>query len=144
MKFYCRLFNWTKCNFSILIHCGRLFQIFLSESFVKVESERLSFLRKNKSRLWSSDGTDLCELLLMPTWTRLKFKCAEKSTNERSERKTGSSVVLPSAEVDRDRCMGQKINDIIGISNITVHPHVFITITCNSSWLEIRSVLLPG
>ena len=63
LKFYCRLLYQRNCDFNTLIHSGRLFQQFLCEIFVKVESETLSFLRQNQSKLRASDYTHLCEIL---------------------------------------------------------------------------------
>ena len=54
-QFYSRLSYQGTCHFNKLIHCGRLFQHYLCEMFVKVESETLSWLRYNQSKLKASD-----------------------------------------------------------------------------------------
>ena len=40
--------------------------------------------------------------------------------------------------------MRQKMHDIIATSNKLGHPDIFLTMTCNPNWPEIRRSLLPG
>ncbi len=56
----------------------------------------------------------------------------------------GKIVVLPSTHVGSKRYMGQKMHDIIAISNNIGHPDVFLTMTCNPRWPEIENSLFPG
>ena len=62
MKFYSRLLFQGTCDFNVLLHSRRLFLQYLSEMFVKVDSERLSWARYNQSKLRASDCTHLCDL----------------------------------------------------------------------------------
>ncbi len=40
--------------------------------------------------------------------------------------------------------MRQKMHEIIATSNKMGHPDIFLTMTCNPNWPEIRTSLLPG
>ena len=59
MKFYSRLLFQRTCDFNDLIYSGRLFQQYSCEIFLKVDSERLSWLMYNQSKLRASDHTHL-------------------------------------------------------------------------------------
>ncbi len=80
VKFYTRPLYERISDFDTLIRCGRLFQQFLCEMFVKVGSKMLSFLRQNQSKLRANDHTYLCELLTdaamnkneLQEWTRIE------------------------------------------------------------------------
>ncbi len=144
MKFHCQLLYQRPNEFNLIIRSGRLYQQYLCEMFVKVESETLSFLRQNQSVLRASDYTRLCELLVDPSM-------AKNEIQERAKRGQGTKitdveklVVLPSTHIRSERYMRQKIYDIISIPNSIGHPDVRITMTCNPYWPEIQNALLPG
>ena len=140
-KFYSRLLCQRTCDFNILIHCGRLFQQYLCEMFVKKESERLSWLRYNQSKLRASDYIHLRELLVDAA-TNMNEVNEWTDNNERDNLQTvGSLVVLPSNHIGSDRYMWQKMHDFIAISNSVGHPDIFITMTCNPYWPETQNAL---
>ena len=63
MKFYSLLLFQRTCDFNVLFHPLRLFQNYLCYIFVKVDSERLSWLSYNQSKLRASYYTHLYDLL---------------------------------------------------------------------------------
>ncbi len=84
LKFHSRLLFQRPCDFHILLHSGRLFQQYLCEMFVKVESERLSFLQQNQSKLRATDCTHLCELLADAAMTKNEIKAWTNSGKGKS------------------------------------------------------------
>ena len=66
MKFYTIPLYQRTCDFNTLTRCGRLFQQFLSEMFVKSESERLSFLRKINLNCEGATKSTSSSFSLMP------------------------------------------------------------------------------
>lgn len=144
LKYYTRLLFERDCDFNTIIHSGRLFQQYLCEMFVKVECERLSYLRENQSKLRSCDYTHLCELLADAAMERNEVQAWTKSDGKKSIGDIGKLVVLPSTHIGGERYMRQKMHDIIAISNSLGHPDVFLTMTCNPKWPEIESALLPS
>ncbi len=52
-------------------------------------------------------------------------------------------MVLPTTHVGSERYMRQKMLNIIEISNSIGHPDVFLTMTFNPRWTEIKETLLP-
>ena len=144
LKFYARLLFQRECDFNILLHSGRLFQQYLCEMFVKVEWERLTYLRENQTKLRSSDYTRLCELLADAAMTRNEAEAWRKGDKKKQNGDIGKLVVLPSTHLGSERYMRQKMHDIIAISNSLGHPDIFLTITCNPKWPEIEGALLAG
>ncbi len=102
MKFYSRLLHKRKCDFNVLIHSGRLFQHYLCEMFVKVESERPSWLRQNQSKLRASDYTHLCELLADAATDKNEVNQWTGNEERNNSHNVGRLVVLPSTHIGSD------------------------------------------
>ncbi len=121
-------------EFSTVLSGGRLFQHYLVDHFCKMEAERLSYLLQNQRSLRAENYTALRELL-----------GDSGGPNDESEAaRSGRLVVLPSTYIGGERYMRQKMHDIIATSNKMGHPDIFLTMTCNPNWPEIREALLPG
>jgi len=91
-----------------------------------IESERLSFVRNNQSKL----RVDKYNNLRQPT-----------STTEQEGSNKGRKVVLPSTFVRSTRLMNQLYFDGMTICSHVVFSYLFVTFTCNSKWSETRRVL---
>ncbi len=118
---------------SILAGC-RLFQHYLVDQFCKMESERLSYVANNQSKMRAESYSRLRELL-----------GDSGGPNDESEAvRLGKLVVLPSTYVGGERYMRQKMHDIIATSTKLGHPDIFLTMTCNPNWVEIQRSLLPA
>ncbi len=118
---------------SILSGC-RLFQHYLVDQFCKMESERLSYVAQNQSKMRAESYSRLRELL-----------ADSGGPHDESEAvRLGKLVVLPSTYVCGERYMRQKMHDIIATSTKLGHPDIFLTMTCNPNWVEIQRSLLPG
>ncbi len=97
--------------------------------FVKVECERLSFLRQNQSVLRASNYTRLCELLADASMAKNEIHEWTKRPEGVKITDVGKLVVLPSTQIGSERYTRQKMHDITSISNSIGHPDVFITMT---------------
>ena len=134
LQFYSRYLFSREHEFNLVLHGCRLFLQFLVDIYVKMESERLTFLRENQAKLRRADYTSLRDLL----------GDSGGVFDEAISLRAGSLVILPSTYVGGDRYMRQKMHDIIATSNVLGHPDIFITMTCNPHWPEIQRGLLPG
>ncbi|CDF33589.1 Putativ ATP dependant DNA helicase [Chondrus crispus] len=121
-------------EFSTILHAARLFQQYLVDQFCKVEAERLSYLRHNQTQLRAADYTSL----------RDSLGDSSRAEDEADAVRAGRLFILPSTYIGGDRYMRQQMHDIIAISNQLGHPDIFLTMTCNRSWLEITRPLLPN
>jgi len=101
----------------------RLFQQFLVDCFTMMEADRLSWLRKNQSKLRVSKYKNLND---------------NQSNDDGESSKQGKRVVLPSTFTGGKRYMDQLYFDGMAISSSVGFPDLFITFTCNPNWPEIQ------
>ncbi len=143
MKYFCRLLYQRASELNLIFRSGRLFQQYSCEMFVKVECERLPFLRQNESTLRSSDYTHLCELPADSSMAKNEIKEWKKSREGKNNcrREVGRTSIYAYRS---ERDMRKMIHDIIAISNSIGHPDVFIAMSCYPYWLEIQNDLLSG
>ena len=109
-----------------LLCSRRLFQQFLVDGFTMMESQRLTWLRKNQSKLRVGKYNKLTE---------------NNGKEQSSTGKSGKRVVLPSSFVGGKRYMDQLYFDGMAISAAVGFPDLFITFTCNPNWPEIQRLL---
>ncbi|KAL5186890.1 putative pentatricopeptide repeat-containing protein [Glycine soja] len=111
-----------------LLHSRKLFQQFIVEGYTMVESERLSYIRNNQNKLRVDKYSSL--------QTSLDTGTAKGLTK-------GKRVILPSMFVGSPCYMDQLYFDGMTICSHVGFPNLFITLTCNPSWPEIRRLLSP-
>ncbi|KAL5148451.1 hypothetical protein HKD37_13G035493 [Glycine soja] len=111
-----------------LLHSRKLFQQFIVEGYTMVESERLSYIRNNQKKLRVDKYSSL--------QTSLDTRTAKGLTK-------GKRVILPSMLVGSPRYMDQLYFDGMAICSHVGFPNLFITLTCNPNWPEIRRLLSP-
>ncbi|KAL3027744.1 hypothetical protein AAZX31_03G073200 [Glycine max] len=111
-----------------LLHSQKLFQKFIVEGYTMVESERLSYIRNNQKKLRVDKYSSL--------QTSLDTGTAKGLTK-------GKRVILPSTFVGSPRYMDQLYFDGMAICSHVGFPNLFITLTCNPNWPEIRRLLSP-
>uniref|UniRef100_A0A0R0LIE8 ATP-dependent DNA helicase n=1 Tax=Glycine max TaxID=3847 RepID=A0A0R0LIE8_SOYBN len=111
-----------------LLHSRKLFQQFIVEAYTMVESERLSYIRNNKKKL------------RVDKYCSLQTSLDAGSSKDSSK---GKRVILPSTFVGSPRYMDLLYFDGMAICSHVGFPNLFITLTCNPNWPEIRRVLAP-
>ncbi len=102
--------------------------------YVKVEYERISYLRHNQDQLRRDNYTSL----------RAAIGDTAGIQDEAEQVRRGTLVVLPSTFIGGDRWMRQKMHDIIATSSTLRFPDIFLTMTSNPYWTEITKPLEPG
>ena len=111
-----------------LLHSRKLFQQFIVEGYTMVESERLSYIRNNQKKL------------------RVDKYCSLQNSLDTGTTKgltKGKRVILPSMFIRSPHYMDQLYFDGMAICSHVGFPNLFITLTCNPNWLEIRRLLSP-
>ena len=117
-------------EFSALHLSGKLFQQFVVDAYVKVEGQRLDFIRRNQEQLRAESYQGLIDHL-------------ENAANERQLR-AGNVVVLPSTFSGSPRNMHQLYLDAMALVAKQGKPDLFLTFTCNPKWPEILDNLKPS
>ncbi|XP_068340932.1 uncharacterized protein [Pyrus communis] len=114
---------------SLLLRGGRLLQQYVVDNYIKIESQKLRWLRSNQATV----RADL-------------YKGLEDSLNagQHNAGSIGRRIILPSSFVGSPRDMYQRYQDAMTLVQRFGKPDLFITMTCNPSWEEIKSELLAG
>ena len=126
--YYCYLIM-VRMPISTLLQAKQLYQQFLVDSYSKIETERLQFLRREQKSFRADCYQDLRGALL-----------------ERDDDPTnvGKRVILSATFTGGPRYMHERQQDAMSYVRLYGHPDLFITVTTNPKWIEIRDSLLPG
>ncbi|AQK61879.1 hypothetical protein ZEAMMB73_Zm00001d012949 [Zea mays] len=126
--YYCYRFQIRPSIFNPILHGKRLFQQFAVDTYIKIESSRLDFIRKNQDRL----RADL-------------YKGLVDSLHEGENRadKIGKRTVLSTSFIGGPRDMRRRYMDAMALVRKFGKPDIFLTTTCNPNWDEITRELLP-
>ncbi|ONM53820.1 hypothetical protein ZEAMMB73_Zm00001d019863 [Zea mays] len=127
--YYCYKFQIRPGVFNPILHGKRLFQQFAVDTYIKIESSRLDFIRKNQDRLRADLYQGLVDSML--------------DGDVRGE-KVGKRTVLSPSFIGGPRDMRRRYMDAMALVRKFGKPDIFLTMTCNPNWDEIRRELLPG
>eukprot|EP00267_Zea_mays_P045089 XP_020397329.1 uncharacterized protein LOC109941209 [Zea mays] len=127
--YYCYKFQIRPGVFNPILHGKRLFQQFAVDTYIKIESSRLDFIRKNQDRLRADLYQGLVDSML--------------DGDIRAE-KVGKRTVLSTSFIGGPRDMKRRYMDAMALVRKFGKPDIFLTMTCNPNWDEIRRELLPG
>ncbi|XP_075080477.1 uncharacterized protein LOC107824485 [Nicotiana tabacum] len=126
-EYYCYKFQIRDNETNEVIHCGRIFQQFIVDVYIKLETQRLDFFSFNP---------DLFRIeFLQRLLDILRF-------GEREASKIGKKTFLPVTFIGGPRDMRRRYMDAIALIQYFGKPDFFITMTCNPSWPEIKEHLL--
>ncbi|XP_074356265.1 uncharacterized protein LOC141695964 [Apium graveolens] len=110
---------------------GRLWQQFVVDAFAAVEQYRLDWTRAHQNIIRS----DL--------YKSIRDSISKGDTNPSTK---GKNVILPATHTGSQRYMNQYFKDSLAICRTIDHPSLFLTMTCNTQWPEIKIMMkfFPG
>ncbi|KAF1866293.1 hypothetical protein Lal_00024297 [Lupinus albus] len=111
-----------------LLSSRRLFHQFLVDAYTMVESERLSFIKRNQKKLSVDKYKNLNET---------------QGSDQSQGSNRGKRVIQPSTFVGGRRYMDQIYFDGMAICSSLGFLDLFLTMTCNPNWPEIVRILKP-
>ncbi|XP_074320257.1 uncharacterized protein LOC141657045 isoform X1 [Silene latifolia] len=114
---------------NVLLRGGRLFQQFIVDMYVKIENTRLDFLRLNQETIRADLYQGILDTLEL---------------GETSACNVGKRIVLPPSFLGGPRDMRRWYLNAMALVQKYGKPDLFITITCNPNWPEIKAELAPG
>ncbi|RCV30685.1 hypothetical protein SETIT_6G115000v2 [Setaria italica] len=115
--------------FNPILYGNRLFQQFAVDTYVKIESSRLDYIRNNQDIL----RADLYQGLV-DSW-RIGVEDADE---------VGKRTVLSPTFIGGPRNMRPRYMDAMALVRKFGKPDIFLTMTCNHNWDEIKNELYPG
>ncbi|CAK8574132.1 unnamed protein product [Lathyrus sativus] len=110
----------------VLLKSGRLLQQYAVDNYVKIETGRLRWIRRNQNNIRSEVYQGLQDAL---------------HDGENNADNVGQRTILPSSFIGSKRDMTQRYQDGMAIVLNDGKPYIFLTMTCNPSWIEITSEL---
>lgn len=130
MQFYAYHFMIRDNQFNLLQRCGDLFHQYAVDMYAKVESERLLFIRTHQRQLRAD------------SYIHLRDAICNDGTQAAAN--VGQLCILPSSFTGSPRYMHERTQDALTYVKHYGRPQLFITITCNPNWEEIKRELFPG
>lgn len=112
-------------EFSLLHHSGKLFLQWIVDMYIRIEGSRLQFHRNNQSNYRSEVLNNLTDFVA-------------HNVNDNDNSGIGRRVILPSSFIGSPRNMYQNYLDAMTIVQQYGKPSLFITMTCNPNWPEIK------
>ncbi|PAV76155.1 hypothetical protein WR25_25064 [Diploscapter pachys] len=109
---------------------GKLYQQYLVDAYVKIEQDRLDYIRENQKALKVESYKALRDYL--------------EDTADAQGKNVGRTIILPSSFKGSPRNCQQAYQDSMAMVRRYGKPHMFVTFTCNPKWSEITRNLMPG
>ncbi|XP_044592333.1 uncharacterized protein LOC123270358 [Cotesia glomerata] len=128
MNFYAHRLMIRQNMDNHILKCRRLFHQFVVDMYVKVETERLTYIRLNQKKLRSEEYIHLRDAMNV----------------DQDPNNIGRLTILPATYVGSPRHMHEYAQDAMTYVRQYGRPDLFITFTCNPKWEEITQLLLPG
>lgn len=110
---------------------GRLWQQYIVDVFTAVEQYRLDWVKKNQ------------KIIRSDLYRSIRDSIRKGDANPEC---LGKNVILPATFTGFWRYISQYFKDSLAICRSIGHPSFFLTMTCNTKWPEIQSMLdhMPG
>ncbi|XP_031116667.1 uncharacterized protein LOC116020327 [Ipomoea triloba] len=125
-EYYAYKFQVRASDNSLLLHTGRLFQQFIVDIYIKVETQRLDYFRKKQQLFRSENFQGLVDSV---------------GTGAVFGNEVGRRVILPSSFIGGPRDMRGRYMDAMSLVQNFGKPDMFLTMTCNPNWPEIKGLL---
>ncbi|KAL6552902.1 hypothetical protein OROHE_008266 [Orobanche hederae] len=130
-EYSCYLFQVRISDKTNILQTGRLAQQFIIDSYVKLETQRLDFLRDQQRQKEAR----------VETLQGIKDSIAHEVSS--SGRDIGRRVMLPASFQGGPRNLRCRYMNALALFQKYGKPGFFITMTCNPKWKEIQDQLLP-
>lgn len=112
-----------------LLKTGRLFQQFIVDMYVKIENTRLDHFRDHQKAIRADMYQGLTDSMGM---------------GEHDASNVGRCVILPASFIGGPRDMHKRYLNAMAIVQKYGKPDLFVTMTCNPNWPEIKEELVAG
>ncbi|XP_056843369.1 uncharacterized protein LOC130500247 [Raphanus sativus] len=109
-----------------IIKGGKLLHQYIVDAYVATETERLRFISLNQKKLRADLYNNVCDAV---------------EAGDADPAQIGKKVILPATFTAGPRYMAEKYQDAMAICRWYGNPHLFITVTANPNWVELRDHL---
>nr|XP_027067427.1 uncharacterized protein LOC113693039 [Coffea arabica] len=127
-EYYAYRFQMREKNKPNILNTARAFQQYVVDMYVKIESQRLDFFRHRQQQIRTEQLQGVMDSVV-------EGQCRGS--------KVGQRVILPASFIGGPRDMKRRYVDAMALVQKFGKPNIFLTMTCNPSWPEIKENLLP-
>mgnify|MGYP004702161079 FL=1 len=127
-EYYAYRFQMREENKPSILNTTRAFQQYVVDMYVKIESQRLDFFRHRQQQIRTEQLQGVMDSVV-------EGQCRGS--------KVGQRVILPASFIGGPRDMKRRYVDAMALVQKFGKPDIFLTMTCNPSWPEIKENLLP-
>lgn len=132
LQYYSHRLSYRPNIFNPLLIAGRLTQQFFIHAYVIVENNRMNFFRLNQNKLRIESYQGLVDHI---------SNSASNDPQNYTKNKVGNLHILPSTYIGSPRYMQQHYQDAMAIIRNVGRPDLFITMTANPNWKELKDLL---
>nr|GMC91137.1 uncharacterized protein LOC109173038 [Ipomoea batatas] len=125
-EYYAYRFQIRPNDQSMLLHSGRLFQQFIVDTYIKIETQRLDYFRTQQRDVRTESMQGLVD----------SIACGETNASN-----VGRRVILLVSFIGGPRDMRKRYMNAMALVQRYGKPDIFLTITCNPNWPEIKNSL---
>ncbi|KAK1644706.1 hypothetical protein QYE76_062511 [Lolium multiflorum] len=127
--YYCYKFQMRPGIFNPILHGKRLFQQFAVDTYIKIENSRLDYMWNHQDKIRADLYQGLMDSL---------------HAGEGSADAIGKRTVLSGTFIGGPRDKRRRYMDAMALVRKYGKPDIFLTMTCNPNWDEIKRELYPG
>ncbi|PON72910.1 Helitron helicase-like domain containing protein [Trema orientale] len=127
-EYYCYKLQIRPIGKSILLQAGRLLQQYVVDMYVKIETSRLDYFRNKQKEI----RAELYQRII---------DSVEAGENRGSQ--VGCRIILSSSFIGGPRDMKKRYMDAMALVQRFRKPDIFLTMTCDPNWSEIKQELGP-
>ncbi|XP_027169382.1 uncharacterized protein LOC113769103 [Coffea eugenioides] len=127
-EYYAYKFQIRKEYSPNILNAGRLLQQFAVDMYVKLETQRLDFYRSKQLLIQREQLQGLMDSVIQ---------------GQSQGSKVGQRVLLPASFIGGPRDMKKRYMNAMALVQKFGRPDLFLTMTCNPSWPEIKENMLP-
>ncbi|KAL5729947.1 DNA helicase [Ranunculus cassubicifolius] len=121
--YYCYLLQIRAPHKSLLLNSRRLLQQYVVDTYVKISTQQLRYIRDNQVKLRAELYQGLQDSI---------------ANGETCASNIGRRVILPASYIGSPRDMHERYYDAMAVVQKFGKPDLFITMTCNPKWDEIQ------
>uniref|UniRef100_A0A453A415 Helitron helicase-like domain-containing protein n=1 Tax=Aegilops tauschii subsp. strangulata TaxID=200361 RepID=A0A453A415_AEGTS len=127
--YYCYKLQMRPGIFNPILFGKRLFQQFAVDTYIKIENSRLDYIWGHQDKIRADLYQGLVDSL---------------HAGEGRADSVGKRTVLATSFIGGPRDMRRRYMDAMALVRRYGKPDIFLTMTCNPNWDEIRQELYPG
>lgn len=126
LEFYAYQIQTRLLERTTLIRSGCLLHQYAVDAYMAIEQERMGWYRRNQKTLRADVYNNISDVI---------------GRGDNDAKKVGRRIILPSSFTGGPRYMTQNYQDAMAICRTFGNPDLFITMTANPNWEEIKDHL---